>query len=217
MAFTFDQVEWAHIVVRIQAGDQAAMQRLYETLRKFTRYHIWQQIGNGTDEGDSTDDCLHDIFLVTVQAIREGRLRDPRRLMGFVQGVSRFKVAHIIKQRVGRRKRHKGLGEALHLAAPEAACDEDGKSGIVQRALAKLSEKDRRILIAFYLEEKPWQKICAEMNLTPTQFRLGKSRALARFGKFGKAELAAKEKKVIAINDRRKAIPAIRELQKLAA
>ena len=44
------------------------------------------------------DDKVHDTFLVVVQAIRRGELRDPQRLMGFVRTVVRRQVAaHIDK------------------------------------------------------------------------------------------------------------------------
>lgn len=218
MAFSLDPTDWPAVVERIRANDQEAMEYLYKALCKFTRFHIWQQIGNGTDEGDGTDDCLHGVFMVTVEAIRNGEIRDPQRLMGYVQGVSRFKVANIIKRRVARRRRICVIAEAVQVPAPKQEReDEDGKQVIVQRALAKLSEKDRRILIAFYIEERTWQEICSEMNLTPTQYRLRKSRALARFGKFGRAELRARSKKVIAINDRRRAPMETGELRRLAA
>ena len=54
-----------------------------------------------------------------------------------------------------------------------------------------LSERDRDILIRFYLKEQPQEQICKEMALTETQFRLLKSRAKAKFGEIGRKKLTS--------------------------
>jgi DNA-directed RNA polymerase specialized sigma subunit len=55
--------------------------------------------------------------------------------------------------------------------------------------LREMSDRDRNILTRFYLQEQSQDQICAEMNLTETQFRLLKSRAKARFGELGQKKL----------------------------
>jgi RNA polymerase sigma-70 factor (ECF subfamily) len=55
-----------------------------------------------------------------------------------------------------------------------------------------LSDRDREILTRFYLDEQTQEKICEDMSLTETQFRLLKSRAKARFGELGKRKLQQK-------------------------
>jgi RNA polymerase sigma factor (sigma-70 family) len=79
----------------------------------------------------------------------------------------------------------------------------DGKSDPEQQAIARqkkelmksvlesLSKRDRDILVRFYLNEESQEKICEEMSLTETQFRLLKSRAKARFGEIGKKRLTS--------------------------
>jgi RNA polymerase sigma-70 factor (ECF subfamily) len=57
--------------------------------------------------------------------------------------------------------------------------------------LRELSERDREILVRFYLKEEPQEQICREMSLTETQFRLLKSRAKAKFGEIGRKKLAS--------------------------
>jgi DNA-directed RNA polymerase specialized sigma24 family protein len=61
----------------------------------------------------------------------------------------------------------------------------------MKSALDALSQRDREILVRFYLKEQPQEKICEEMDLTETQFRLLKSRAKAKFGEIGKKKLAS--------------------------
>ena len=60
---------------------------------------------------------------------------------------------------------------------------------LMRVVLGELSGKDREILTRFYLNEQAQEQICAEMDLTDTQFRLLKSRAKARFGELGRRKL----------------------------
>ena len=57
------------------------------------------------------------------------------------------------------------------------------------KVMKSISPRDREILTRSYLLEQSQERICAEMNLTETQFRLRKSRAKARLGEVGKRRL----------------------------
>jgi hypothetical protein len=60
----------------------------------------------------------------------------------------------------------------------------------MKTVLSSVSDRDREILTRFYLMEQSQERICRDMNLTDTQFRLLKSRAKARFGEMGRKKLA---------------------------
>lgn len=62
----------------------------------------------------------------------------------------------------------------------------DERKWLVETALSRLVERDREILIRYYLHEQSQDRICAEMGLTETQFRLLKSRAKTRFGELNR-------------------------------
>jgi RNA polymerase sigma-70 factor (ECF subfamily) len=64
------------------------------------------------------------------------------------------------------------------------------KAELMKSALEALSQRDRDILVRFYLQEQSQEQICREMSLTETQFRLLKSRAKAKFGEIGRKKLA---------------------------
>jgi DNA-directed RNA polymerase specialized sigma24 family protein len=61
------------------------------------------------------------------------------------------------------------------------------------QVLEEISTRDKEILTRFYLRGQSQEKICQEMRLTETQFRLLKSRAKARFGELGRKRLAVAE------------------------
>ena len=60
---------------------------------------------------------------------------------------------------------------------------------LIRRAFASLNSRHREVLDRFYVREESKEKICGDMNLTQTQYRLLKSRAKARFGEVGRKAL----------------------------
>ena len=183
--------DWKDIVARIQRGDTSAMEQLYAVFAKGIRFYLCRQLGT-----QDLDDRVHDTFLIVVQAIRRRELREPDRLMGFVRTVVRRQVAAHIDKAIHRRRDEVDLEIDLRVADPahnpEHAIAWREKVGLMKEILAGLSERDREILTRFYLREEPQERICTEMNLSDTQFRLLKSRAKAKFGAMGQRRLQQK-------------------------
>src|SRR5579863_3740699 len=88
-------VDWAALVLQIKAGDEAGMEHLYRLFSRGIRYYLCRQLGP-----QELDDKVHDTFLIVVNAIKRGDLREPERLMGFVRTVVRRQVAAYIEQAV---------------------------------------------------------------------------------------------------------------------
>src|SRR5450432_3281803 len=89
------ETDWAQVVERIRQGDDAAMEELYAYFGKGVRYFLLRTLG-----GDELDDRVHDVFIVVAAAIRNGELRDPARLMGYVRTVVRRTIAGVIQDNV---------------------------------------------------------------------------------------------------------------------
>ena len=177
------------LVARIQADDTSAMEELYRIFARGIKYQICRQLGP-----QDLDDKVHDCFLIVVQAIRRGELREPDRLMGFVRTVVRRQIAAYIETVIQNRKQMTDLETGRIVADfgqdPENCIIDREEEELAYRVLKGISRRDREILIRFYLREEPQEVICDKMNLTDTQFRLLKSRAKARFGELGKRRLA---------------------------
>jgi RNA polymerase sigma factor (sigma-70 family) len=179
---------WTQLVGRVQAGEPAAMEELYSMFSNGVRFYLARQLGR-----DDIDDRLHDAFLVVVDAIRAGDLRDPRRLMGFIRTVVKRMIASSIDRQVQERRGRVDEERTAQVSdrgeTPEGAMLFQQQTSIVREVLAELSDRDRDILTRFYVEEQSAQQICEEMNLTMTQFRLLKSRAKNRFGELGRKKV----------------------------
>jgi RNA polymerase sigma factor (sigma-70 family) len=185
------QIDWHQLVKRIHQGEESGMAELYGLFARGIRYYLGRQLGS-----QEIDDKVHDTFLIVVQAIRQNKLREPDRLMGFVRTVVRCQVAAHIDHIVHRRREELNLDVGVRVADrrrnPEQTAAFRQRVEFMRDILAKLSERDRELLTRFYLHEESQEQICEEMNLTETQFRLFKSRAKARFGDIGKRKLQQK-------------------------
>jgi RNA polymerase sigma-70 factor (ECF subfamily) len=166
------------------------MEHLYKLFSRGIRYYLCRQLGP-----QELEDKVHDTFLIVVNAIKRGDLREPERLMGFVRTVVRRQVAAYIENAVHLRREQADLETSVTVVDrkqnPEQEAIVRQKSALMKSALESLSKRDRDILIRFYLKEQTQEQICQEMALTETQFRLLKSRAKAKFGDIGKKKLAS--------------------------
>jgi RNA polymerase sigma-70 factor (ECF subfamily) len=175
------QPSWADVVDRIRLNDPSGMEELYKVFCKGVRFFLLRQFGVR-----DLDDKVHDIFLIVAQAIQRGDLRDPERLMGYVRTIIRRQAAGHIEQITQDRRQHADLDDVIPFVQdqqkdPEHAAIENEKDEIAARVLRSICTRDREVLIRFYLKAQRPETICAEMGLTPTQFRLIKSRAKARY------------------------------------
>jgi len=179
---------WRRLVGKICAGDPVGMEELYGVFSRGVRYYLCRQLGP-----QELEDKVHDTFLIVVQAIRRGELREPDRLMGFVRTIVRRQVASYIDNAVQTRREQAGLESGLTISDDRSNPEQDAisrqRTEIMLGVLQKLSRRDRDILTRFYLMGQSQERICVEMRLSDTQFRLLKSRAKARFGELGKRSL----------------------------
>ncbi len=180
---------WAFLVERIRTGETDGMEELYQLFSKGIRFYLCRQLGP-----QELEDKVHDTFVVVVQAIRRGDLREPERLMGFVRTIVRRQVAAHIDRVVHIRREQLDMEATVRIPDPGGNPEESAifqqRAQLLKRVLDELCDRDREILTRFYLFEQSQDQICSEMALTETQFRLLKSRAKARFGELGKKKLA---------------------------
>lgn len=178
--------DWAALVNRIRNGDSAAMAELYGIFAKGIRYFLLRNLG-----AEELDDKVHDCFLIVAQAIRNGELREPERLMGYVRTVVKRQIAASIDIAVQQRRTRVDFEDSMFAMSdwrenPEHSVMARQRADIARRVLNGVSRRDRDILNRFYVLEQSMEQICADMGLSYNQFRLLKSRAKARFGELGR-------------------------------
>ncbi len=166
------------IVSGIYDGELSAMTELYAIFTRGIRYVLLRNLG-----AHDLDDKVHDCFVIVTQAIQNGELREPERLMGYVRTVVRYYIAGRIHEIVRERRRFSDLSPFSiidwHDNAEEITLASE-RMAIIHRALRLVSRRDRDILNRFYSLEQSPLLIRREMALTFNQFRLLKSRAMGR-------------------------------------
>jgi len=170
---------WAAAVEQIRSGNELSMDSLCATVAEFARAQLYQSV-----EPQAVDDHVQEVLIIVLAAIRSGELRNPECLMGFVRTVTRRQVTVHIRRNIVRRRRIIQMeSTALPTAAddsPEARLRLQERVALVRNVLDCLCPRDREILVRFYYDEQDSEQICREMQLSSTQFRLYKSRALAK-------------------------------------
>lgn len=175
--------EHAQIVERIRQGDESAIGELYQMLSRGLRVLIRRQI-----QAQDAEDAVQDTILAVIQGIQKNGLRRPDSLMGYVRTIMQRRIAEHINALTASRSRDVDIGwaaEAVAAGTPEQQLIRDQNAAIMRMVLDSLPAKSREVLTRFYVLEEPAEQIMQEMGLTPTQFRLAKSRAKAQFGTFG--------------------------------
>lgn len=195
------QINWTELVQKIQVNDQAALSELYSLFSRGIKFLIVRQLGR-----QDIDDRVHDTFVIVVQAIQRGDLRDPERLMGFVRTIVRRQIANFIEKNYTRRRDELDIDGPVKIAdnhsSPEEAAIQSQNAQIMEEVLRDCSRRDREILTRFYLLEQTQEQICKEMDLNDTQFRLLKSRAKQRFSDEGRRRMAKNNLRTFSVRKR---------------
>jgi len=176
---TLDHSRFRVLVERIAARDELAEKELYELLSRGLRFFLARRLPKAED----SEDELHNVFLMVIYGIQRGHIREPERLMGYVRGIVRHRLAAKIEEIVKMRSHVEASdfnvgGTRVDI---EATIENQERKNCAMEVLRSMSIKDRDILMRFYLNEQTREEICQDMHLTETQFRLLKSRAKARF------------------------------------
>lgn len=178
---------YTEVVENVRRSHPEGLEQLYRVFQMLSG-SLRRHVGFGDFE-----DRLHDVYLLVIQAIRAGKVREPAALSSYIHGVAR--LSHSAK--IGVRARHRRLsGSLLHSVSlsrgknsPEEQLQQKQRAEELRLLLASLSERDREILKRFYLSEQTREQICHEMGLTDTQFRLAKSRAKQRLGRMRSGQM----------------------------
>ena len=184
-AFNDVRSYYTDLVQRIRADEPAALEELYCLFQRGLRFYMLRQ--GVTD----ADDKVQEVFLAAFIAIKRGDVRDPERLAGFIHGIARNILHGALKDIVVNRAHDIGAVTTEYeqyrldsfpsaAPSPEALFENGERISRYRKAIGAMCDRDREIITRFYLGGETAEQICTDMDLTPTQFRLFKSRAKQR-------------------------------------
>lgn len=176
-----NQTELTELVKRVIAGDSAAEEEIVQRYKQGVAIIIDQIVRSQS----VTEDLSQDTFKIVLQKVRRGDLREPERLSGFVCSVARNTAVDYIR-RTRNLKKQEVIGNAECIADPAPSQLEEilkqEKAAVVRQLINELKqERDRELLLRYYITEDDKETICGDLGLTRTQFNNVIFRATARF------------------------------------
>lgn len=137
---------------------------------------------NGRPEAE---DLFQDTFRLALEKLRRGELREPAKLPGYLAQIARsLAIEHYRK--ATRRKTDADSDAVFAAVSPGAGALSDlmarENAALVRRAIQDLgNDRDRQILLRFYIAEEDKDRIAADFGLTSLQFNRVLHRARQRY------------------------------------
>ena len=156
---------------RIRAGDLEAEAMLVAQLQSGLRLVAYRAAGG---DQELAHDVCQEALVIIIRRLRSTGLENPATLAAFAAQTARNLVTAV--RRKSYRQRTDRDGETIAgIADPRPAAQEQlaagGIAAILNRILAELpGERDRTILIRFYLKEDDKSDICRDLNLSELGF-----------------------------------------------
>lgn len=184
------------LVERIRAGDRHAEE---EFVQRYAR-GVSVIVRRTCSDRFAVDDLCQDALSTALQKIRDGALREPERLSGFVASLARNLAIQHGRRRIAHRT------STTETETAEAVQDgSDGPlqqliraedAGMVRQVLDELpSARDREILLRYYIHEQDRDEICRTLGLTREHFARVLFRAKERFRElYGRRENRLRER-----------------------
>jgi len=170
----------AELVRRIQSGDAEAEADLVRRYRRGVTA-IVAKAGRGRVP---VEDLCQEVLAAAIEKIRGNALRGPERLSGYIAGLARIMVIDFLRKEQSRSEIETRIPPRETRQPPDGdrRLLEEEQAALVRSVLAELdSERDRQILLRFYLREDAKEEICRDLDLTAVHFNRVLHRARERF------------------------------------
>lgn len=152
------------------AAEAELYRRLAPRVRLYGRKHL--------RDDHAAADLAQQVLLMTLERIREGRLREPERLASFVFGMCRMVVLDLRRTHARRERLLATYVNDVPAADPSAAprLDHDRLLGCLER----LPERERSVLVMTFYDDAPAQTVAGTLGLSEGNVRVIRHRGLQR-------------------------------------
>jgi len=165
--------EHARLVERIRSGDRRAEEELVE---RFSR-GLSLMLRRLARDPALAEDVHQETFRVVLAKARSGEIREGEKLAGFLRSTAK----NLLKNEWRQGKRGDGEAAAGAAGAAEPATEDAPQlrrvlrreeAGLVRKLLGEMRfERDRQILVRFYLSEDTKHEICADLGVEAARFK----------------------------------------------
>jgi RNA polymerase sigma-70 factor (ECF subfamily) len=171
----------ADIVARIRRGDAGAETELWERYCRGLLFLLRRR----TRDPDLAQDLRQETFRIALEKLRKDGLDDPEKLAAYLRGIAVNLVSGDWRKRS--RQNTSADTEVVERTADTVSSVQDSVTradlaALIRRLIEELGvERDREMLLRFYIREEDKESICTELAITPLHFNRVLFRARQRF------------------------------------
>ena len=171
----------ADIVDRIRRGDSGAETELWDRYCRGLLFLLRRRTG----DPELAQDLRQETFRIALEKLRKNRLDDPEKLAAYLRGIAVNLVSGNWRKRL--RQNTRADTEVIEQVADtrsdvQASVSRLELAELIKRLIEELSvERDREILLRFYIREEDKESICTALAITPLHFNRVLFRAKQRF------------------------------------
>ena len=185
-------VDWPELLNRVKQNEAGSCEELYSIISKGMLFFLRRKM-----QAHLAEERMHDVFMIVLKAIQDGRIEDARAFPGYLMTVTKRQYFHHMRSSVNATEcSDEFVVDSLPSKAehnPDSVLEAQRRSTLMAEVLRSMSTERREILNRFYVLEQSHEQICTEMKLADTQYRLLKSRAKAEFGERGRQKLTPRK------------------------
>jgi RNA polymerase sigma-70 factor (ECF subfamily) len=125
------------------------------------------------------EDLMQQVMMITLEALRSGRLRDPARIASFVLGTCRMTLIDQKRTTARRDRLLERYGEDLvpdDAGEPSSTIDRDRLIGCLER----LPERERSVILTSFFDGSDANEVGTALNLSAGNVRVIRHRAMER-------------------------------------
>jgi RNA polymerase sigma-70 factor (ECF subfamily) len=167
----------SELIVRILQDDAAAESELYKKYAPRIYFLGLSELHSKED----AEDIRAETFLRVIQALRQGKLRNPQSLAAFIVGIA----LNCVREHHRQHQKTETLNEMEPTLIGEGSLEkaflEQEASRAIAEAARHLKPREREFLRLYYYEELSKEEIARSLGIKEERLRLVKSRTLASF------------------------------------
>ena len=156
------QTDWGATLEALLAGDALALARLTRLVNGFLGR--W----NAYDFRSDWDDLVQEVIVAAALALRDGKIRDRRAVVGYLRTTARFKFIDRLKAQT-RTKENETLPWEDVVGADEAQLADDPGEGEMSRdlaqALERLPEKQRLVVLGVHVQGRTYDQVAEDTGI----------------------------------------------------
>lgn len=169
------------LVTRIGHGDKGAEAEMVQRYGKGLLYVLRRNAG----QAELAEDLWQETFRVAIEKLRNSELKEPSRLAGYLKGIAANLLTADVRKSL--RRRTTAQSDMLDRIAdpggdPLVAASREEVRVAVRQLLSEMPvERDRQILLRYYVYDEDKRQICDELKLDSVHFNRVLFRAKQRF------------------------------------